>query len=244
MAEEQVKRGWDASPRFFVRLPEDDCEVRAVEEFREADMPFAWYQPPSEDGSRIGIYYVNAYDLPGRPLHHLATTTYHEANPGHHFQITLEQEMQDRPRLRRFGGILAGSASVEGWGLYSERLADEMGLYEDDMERLGMLDGQAHRSARLVVDTGIHALGWSRDRSVAALEEAGVPHTDAVIETDRYITLPGQALSYKIGQLEIERWRREAAEREGAEFSLKRFHDRLLALGSLPLAAMERELSS
>ena len=244
LAQAQVDRSWEAAPAYFGTLPSTNCEVRAAEEFREADMPFAWYQPPSEDGSRIGIYYVNAYDLPGRPLHHLATTTYHEANPGHHFQITLEQEMQDRPRLRRFGGILAGSASVEGWGLYSERLADEMGLYEDDMERLGMLDGQAHRSARLVVDTGIHALGWSRDRSVAALEEAGVPHTDAVIETDRYITLPGQALSYKIGQLEIERWRREAAEREGAEFSLKRFHDRLLALGSLPLAAMERELSS
>jgi uncharacterized protein (DUF885 family) len=244
LAQAQVNRSWEAAPAYFGTLPSTNCEVRAAEEFREADMPFAWYQPPSEDGSRIGIYYVNAYDLPGRPLHHLAATTYHEANPGHHFQITLEQEMQDRPRLRRFGGILAGSASVEGWGLYSERLADEMGLYEGDLERLGMLDGQAHRSARLVVDTGIHALGWSRDRSVAALEEAGVPHTDAVIETDRYITLPGQALSYKIGQLEIERWRREATEREGADFSLKRFHDRLLALGSLPLAAMERELSS
>jgi uncharacterized protein (DUF885 family) len=244
LAQAQVDRSWEAAPAYFGTLPSTNCEVRAAEEFREADMPFAWYQPPSEDGSRIGIYYVNAYDLPGRPLHHLAATTYHEANPGHHFQITLEQEMQDRPRLRRFGGILAGSASVEGWGLYSERLADEMGLYEGDLERLGMLDGQAHRSARLVVDTGIHALGWSRDRSVAALEEAGVPHTDAVIETDRYITLPGQALSYKIGQLEIERWRREATEREGADFSLKRFHDRLLALGSLPLAAMERELSS
>jgi uncharacterized protein (DUF885 family) len=152
--------------------------------------------------------------------------------------------MQDRPNLRRFGGILAGSASVEGWGLYSERLADEMGLYDGELERLGMLDGQAHRSARLVVDTGIHALGWSREQSVATLEASGVPHTDAEIETDRYITLPGQALSYKVGQVEIERWRREAAEREGDAFSLKDFHDRLLALGSLPLAAMERELSS
>jgi len=232
------------APRFFGRLPSSNCEVRAAEEFREADMPFAWYQPPSEDGTRVGIYYVNAYDLPNRPLHHLATTTYHEANPGHHFQITLEQEMDERPLLRRFGGILAGSASIEGWGLYSERLADEMDLYENDLERLGMLDGQAHRSARLIVDTGIHALGWTRDQSIAALEEAGVPATDAIIETDRYITLPGQALSYKIGQLEIERWRREAAEREAGAFSLRDFHDRLLALGSLPLASMERELST
>jgi uncharacterized protein (DUF885 family) len=244
LAQEQVNRSWEIAPRYFGRLPSSNCEVRAAEEFREADMPFAWYQPPSEDGSRIGIYYVNAYDLPGRPLHHLATTTYHEANPGHHFQITLEQEMADRPLLRRFGGILAGSASVEGWGLYSERLADEMGLYEGDLERLGMLEGQAHRSARLVVDTGMHALGWTREQSIATLEEAGVPATDAAIETDRYITLPGQALSYKVGQLEIERWRREAAEHEGSAFDLKRFHDRLLALGSLPLAALERELSA
>jgi uncharacterized protein (DUF885 family) len=144
LAQEQVNRSWEVAPQYFGRLPSSNCEVRAAEEFREADMPFAWYQPPSEDGSRIGIYYVNAYDLPGRPLHQLATTTYHEANPGHHFQITLEQEMADRPLLRRFGGILAGSASVEGWGLYSERLADEMGLYEGDLERLGMLEGQAH----------------------------------------------------------------------------------------------------
>jgi uncharacterized protein (DUF885 family) len=119
-----------------------------------------------------------------------------------------------------------------------------MGLYEGELERLGMLEGQAHRSARLVVDTGMHALGWTREQSIATLEEAGVPATDAAIETDRYITLPGQALSYKIGQLEVERWRREAAEREGDGFDLKRFHDRLLALGSLPLAALERELST
>jgi uncharacterized protein (DUF885 family) len=244
LAQAQVDRSWDVAPRYFGRLPSTNCEVRAAEEFREADMPFAWYQPPSEDGTRTGIYYVNAYDLPNRPLHHLAATTYHEANPGHHFQITLEQEMDDRPLLRRFGGILAGSASVEGWGLYSERLADEMELYENDVERLGMLDGQAHRSARLVVDTGIHALGWSRERSIETLEAAGVPNTDAQIETDRYITLPGQALSYKIGQLEIERWRRESQERLREDFSLKAFHDRLLSLGSLPLAALERELAS
>ena len=244
LAQAQVDRSWELAPSYFGTLPSSNCEVRAAEEFREADMPFAWYQPPSEDGSRSGIYYVNAYDLPNRPLHHLAATTYHEANPGHHFQITLEQEMSDRPPLRRFGGILAGSASVEGWGLYSERLADEMGLYEDELERLGMLEGQAHRSARLVVDTGIHALGWSRERSIETLESAGVPTTDAQIETDRYITLPGQALSYKIGQLEIERWRREAQERLRDGFSLKDFHDRLLALGSLPLAPLERELAS
>ena len=244
LAEEQVQRGWDAARRFFGRMPSANCEVRPVEEFREADMPFAFYQPPSEDGSRPGIYYVNAYDLESRPLHHLATTTYHEANPGHHLQIAIEQEMGDRPTLRRFGGLLAGAAFAEGWGLYSERLADEMGLFDGDVERLGMLDAQAERAARLVVDSGIHAFAWSRERAIEQLEEAGVPHVDAVIETDRYITLPGQALSYKIGQFEIERQRAEATEREGASFSLPAFHDRLLALGSLPLPALRRELGA
>ena len=242
VARDQVRRGWDAAPGSFGRRPSENCEVRLVEEFREADMPFAFYQPPTADGSRAGIYYVNAYDLPTRPLHHLATTSYHEANPGHHFQLTIEQEIPDRPKLRSFGGLLAGSAFIEGWGLYSERLADEMGLFVDDYERLGMLDAQAHRAARLVTDTGIHALGWSRDASIEALEEAGVPHTDAVIEIDRYIAMPGQALAYMVGMIEIERARDAAAAKAGADFSLTEFHDRILGLGSLPLPSLLREL--
>lgn len=242
LAEDQVRRGWDAAPGFFGRRPRENCEVRPVEEFREADMPFAFYQPPSEDGSRPGVYYVNAYDLPTRPLHHMATTTYHEANPGHHFQLSIEQELPDRPALRRFGGILASSAFAEGWGLYSERLADEMGLYLDDWERLGMLEAQGMRAARLVTDTGIHALGWSREQAIDSMEDIGTPHVDAVIEIDRYIAIPGQALSYMIGMIEIERARRAATEREGAAFSLPDFHDRLLALGQLPLPALRREL--
>jgi uncharacterized protein (DUF885 family) len=243
IATRQVTKGWEAAPAWFGRLPSDICEVRPVEEFREADMPFAFYQPPSADGTRKGIYYVNAGDLRATRLHHLATTTYHEANPGHHFQIALEQEMGERPALRRFGGLMAGSAFAEGWGLYSERLADEMGLFEGESERLGMLDMQAMRAARLVVDTGIHAFGWSRERAVAQLEEVGMDHAGAVIEVDRYITMPGQALAYKIGQFEIEQQRADAAKREGASFSLPGFHDRLLALGSLPLSALRRELA-
>jgi uncharacterized protein (DUF885 family) len=206
-------------------------------------MPFAFYQPPSADGSRKGIYYVNAGDLEGKPLHHLATTTYHEANPGHHFQIALEQEMGERPAVRRFGGLMAGSAFAEGWGLYSERLADEMGLLEQESERLGMLDMQGMRAARLVVDTGIHAFAWSRERAIGLLEDAGVSHVDAVIETDRYVTLPGQALTYKIGQFEIEQHRADGAKRGGDAFSVRAFHDRLLGLGSLPLSALRRELA-
>jgi uncharacterized protein (DUF885 family) len=243
VAEAQVRRSWDVAPAWFGRVPSANCEVRLVEAFREADMPFAFYNQPTEDGSRPGVYYVNGFDLDRKPKHQLASTTYHEANPGHHFQVALEQEMDGRPAIRRFGGFLAGSAFTEGWGLYSERLADEMGLYEDESERLGMLDLQGMRAARLVVDTGIHALGWTRERAIATLEDAGLPTVEATIETDRYITMPGQALSYKIGQFEIERQRAAAAEREGAEFSLRAFHDRLLALGSLPLTALRRELA-
>jgi uncharacterized protein (DUF885 family) len=189
------------------------------------------------------VYYINTSDLAERPLNHVAAVTFHEANPGHHFQITIEQEIPDRPALRRFGGILAGSAFIEGWGLYSERLADEMGLYEDDYERLGMLAAQGMRAARLVVDSGLHALGWERERSVAVMVEAGVASVDAEIETDRYITIPGQALAYKIGQREIEQWRAAAAEREGSAFDIKAFHDRLLGFGALPLPSLRREMA-
>ena len=244
LVEDQVRRSWEAAPAYFGHLPRANCTVRAVEEFREADMPGAFYQPPTADGSRPGVYYVNASDLPERPLHHIAATTYHEANPGHHFQISIEYEFADRPALRRFGGFLAGSAFIEGWGLYSERLADEMGLFVDDYERLGMLEGQGHRAARLIVDTGIHAFGWDRERSIKQLEEAGTPRVDAEIEVDRYIAWPGQALSYKIGQFEIQRWRAQAEKREGSAFSIRDFHDRLLSLGSLPLGAVERELAN
>jgi uncharacterized protein (DUF885 family) len=240
VAEDQVARCWEAAPSMFGRLPSANCEVRLVEAFREADMPFAFYLPPTEDGSRAGIYYVNGHDLGRKPRHHLASTTYHEASPGHHFQIALEQEFRGRPALRRFGGFLAGSAFTEGWGLYSERLADEMGLFVDEKERLGMLDLQGMRAARLVVDSGIHALGWSRERAIETMVGSGVARSDAEVETDRYVTMPGQALSYKIGQFEIEVQRAAAAQREG--FTLPGFHDRLLALGSLPLAALRREL--
>ena len=243
LAEGQVERGWDASPRFFGKLPKAPCEVRLVEEFREADVPMAFYMPATEDGSRPGMYYVNGFELDMLPLHVLASVSYHEANPGHHFQISLEQEMAERPAMLRFGGQLAGAALAEGWGLYCERLADEMDLYLDEWERLGMLGADAHRAARLVVDTGIHAFGWTRQKSIDLLMDGGVPLVDAEVETDRYITMPAQALSYKIGQHEISRLREEAAKREGSDFSLSEFHDRLLSLGELPLEALRRDMT-
>ncbi len=155
----------------------------------------------------------------------------------------MEQEFPDRPRLRRFGGGLAGSAFGEGWGLYAERLADEMGLYLDAWERLGMLENQILRAARLITDTGIHALGWSREDAIAKLEEGGSPHTDAVIEVDRYIAMPAQALSYMVGMIEIQEARARAEAAGGADFSLRAFHDGVLALGSVPLPTLRRELA-
>jgi uncharacterized protein (DUF885 family) len=239
---DQVARSWEIAPAWFGRLPREICDVRAVEAFREADMPAAFYNPPTEDGSRPGTYYVNTYDLPSRDLHVLAGVTAHEAIPGHHMQLALEQEFPDRPRLRRFGGMLTGAAFAEGWGLYSERLAEEMGLYRDDWERLGMLENQALRAARLITDTGIHALGWTREAAIAKLEEGGSPHTDSVIEVDRYIAMPAQALCYMTGMIEIENARARAVARDGAAFSPRDFHDRLLSLGSLPLPSFVREL--
>jgi uncharacterized protein (DUF885 family) len=241
-ATEDIERAMAAAPAYFGVFPHAACEVRPVEEYKERDAPFAYYFPPTPDGSRRGIYYANGYDLPSRKYTKLATTTYHEAVPGHHFQITLEMENPHLNTFRRLGARAVGGAYVEGWGLYSERLADEMGLFRSEGERFGMLDAQAWRAARLVVDTGLHALRWPRQRSIDFLLAAGLSETDAVIETDRYIAWPGQALTYKIGQREIERLRAELEARDGSAFDLCAFHDAVLGHGSLPLATLSREL--
>jgi uncharacterized protein (DUF885 family) len=238
----QIERALAAAPGFFGALPHTACEVRAVEQFKEADAPTAYYLPPTADGSRPGVYYVNTYDLPSRSYLGLASVSFHEAVPGHHFQLALQTENKSLNVFRRLGSRMAGMAYIEGWGLYAERLADEMGLYLNDAERFGMLDGQSHRAARLVVDTGIHAFGWSREKSIAQLLDAGLTDTDAAIEADRYICWPGQALSYKTGQREIERLRREASAALGPAFDIRAFHDAVLGHGTLPLATLAREL--
>jgi uncharacterized protein (DUF885 family) len=241
-AREDIDRAMAVAPRYFGTLPKAGIEVRAVEEFKEKDAPFAYYFPPSTDGTRPGIYYANGYDLPSRKYTKLASTTYHEAVPGHHFQIALEMENPKLNTFRRLGARIVGGAYVEGWGLYSEKLADEMGLFRNEAERFGMLDAVAWRAARLVVDTGLHALRWTREQSVDFLLGAGLSETDAAIETDRYIAWPGQALTYMIGCREIEKLRREIATRDGSGFDLGAFHDALLGHGSLPLATLRREL--
>ena len=241
-ATEDIERAHELAPRMFRRLPVSACRVIPVEEYKERDAPFAYYYPPSADTTRPGTYYVNTFDLPSRTYSRLASTTYHEAIPGHHFQIALESENTALNSFRRFAARFAGGAYLEGWGLYAERLADEMGLYRNEAERFGMLDAQAWRAARLIVDTGLHALRWTRQQSIDQLLAAGLTETDAVIETDRYIAWPGQALTYKTGQREIERLRREISARDGDAFDLREFHDQLIGHGSLPLATLTREL--
>jgi uncharacterized protein (DUF885 family) len=238
----QIGRAMACAPRYFGNLPKAQCEVWPVESFKEQDAPPAYYYPPAVDGSRPGIYYVNTYDLPSRSYVGLASTSFHEAVPGHHFQIALQSEHPTLNSFRRLGARMAGMAYVEGWGLYSERLADEMGLYLDEAERFGMLDGQSHRAARLVVDTGLHAFHWTRERAINQMLEAGLSATDASIETDRYICWPGQALTYKTGQREIERLRAEASSRLGSSFDIRAFHDAILGHGTLPLATLAKQL--
>ena len=243
LAQEQTDRAYAAAPQYFGRLPSANCEVKAVEAYREADSPPAFYMPPSIDGSRQGQYYINTYQPTERKLHKIAAITFHEATPGHHFQIAIEMELQGLPAFRILGARMAGVAYVEGWGLYCERLADEMGLYASDEERLGMLDAQSFRAARLVVDSGLHAMNWTRDQAIEFMHERGsLPPVDAAIEVDRYTIWPGQALSYKLGQREIERARAEVSEAMGDRFDLRAFHDEVLAHGSLPLATLRREI--
>ncbi|MBV8083960.1 MAG: DUF885 domain-containing protein [Chloroflexi bacterium] len=226
-----------ALPRAFGRLPKIPCQVKAIEDYREKDAVAAFYYPPSGDGSRGGIFYVNTYDPPSRPKHTLPALTFHEAVPGHHLQIALSTENQDLPAFRRLGSDV--TAYVEGWALYTERLSDELGLYPDDYARFGMLGYQAWRACRLVVDTGMHHLRWSRQQGIDFfLSNVGLTERETVNEVDRYIIWPGQALSYKMGQREIEALRREASAQLGARFDLKAFHDELLRHGAIPLSTL------
>ena len=243
LAREQTDRAYATAPRFFGRLPAANCVVLAVEEYRERESAPAFYMPPTLDGSRQGQYYLNTYQPAERQLHKIAAITFHEATPGHHFQIAIEMDLEGLPRFRTIGAKMAGSAYVEGWGLYTERLADEMGLYLTDAERIGMLDAQSFRAARLVVDSGLHAMRWDRERAITFMHERGsLPMVDAEIEVDRYTIWPGQALSYKMGQREIERARADVGAQLGERFDLRVFHDEVLAHGSLPLETLRREI--
>jgi uncharacterized protein (DUF885 family) len=237
-ARRELDRAAAALPKVFRRLPRAGCEVKAIETYREKDAPGAYYYPPDEKLTRKGIFYANTYEPGTRPRFTMPALAFHEAVPGHHLQITLAMEMGDLPKFRRHAGF---TAFVEGWALYAERLADEMGLYEDDLARFGMLTYQAWRAARLVVDTGIHALRWTREQAIGFfVENVALSEGEVVTEIDRYIVWPGQALAYTMGQREILALRAEARKARGARFDLGEFHDALLRNGALPLPTLRR----
>ncbi|GAB2989936.1 DUF885 domain-containing protein [Saccharothrix stipae] len=237
-AREAVTRAEQAAPRWFGRVPEQRCQVEPVPAADAPGAPIAYYSPPSPDGARPGIYYANTHRVRERFRYQAEAIAFHEAVPGHHFQITLAQQLTELPMLRRIAHV---TAYLEGWGLYTERLADEMGLYSDDVARLGMLAMDSMRAGRLVVDTGLHAHGWSRAQAVAYLHE-NTPLAPVEIENevDRYIAAPGQALAYMVGRLEIQRVRAAAEEALGERFDIREFHDVVLGGGPLPLAVLDQ----
>ncbi len=225
-------------PQFFRTLPKTPCEVRVIEDYREKDAPAAFYYQPDQNGKRPGIYYINTYNPASRPRYTMTALAVHEAMPGHHLQIALSLEATNLPLFRRNRDF---TAFTEGWGLYAERLAQDMGLYQTDMDHLGMLTYQAWRASRLVIDTGIHAMGWSRDKAIDFLKKnAPLMDEEIVNEVDRYIVWPGQALAYKVGQREILALRAQAQQRLGEKFDLREFHDVVLRNGSIPLPMLRQ----
>ncbi|MDQ3478873.1 MAG: DUF885 domain-containing protein [Pseudomonadota bacterium] len=227
----------DAAPKWFRRLPKAPLEVRAVEKWRQETAAVAFYNSPSEDGSRPGIYYVNLADMRQVLKPQIEAISYHEGAPGHHFQIALAQELPNVPKFRRFGGY---GAYAEGWGLYSEGLGKEMGFYDDPYSEFGMYSTQLWRAVRLVVDTGIHSKRWSREQAIDYFRQnALLSERDAVKEVERYFNNPGQATSYMIGQLKILELRDRARQTLGPRFDIRDFHAVVLENGSVPLDVLE-----
>jgi uncharacterized protein (DUF885 family) len=227
-------------PRLFSLTPKASFEIRPVEEFRAASAAGGQYQGPSEDGTRPGIFYVNTHDLPTRKTWDAEALFLHEAIPGHHFQIALQQELGELPKFRRFGGE---TAFIEGWGLYAESLGKELGVYADPYSYFGRLQAELWRAIRLVVDTGLHSKGWTREQVIAyMLENSATSETEAVSETERYIAIAGQALAYKIGELKIKELRARAERELGARFDPREFHAEVLRDGSVPLDVLEMKI--
>ncbi len=231
-SEVALQRAWDAMPDWFEVLPQAPCVVQSTTSGAKA-----FYFPPAGDGSRGGTFFVNIADPTSWGTFELESMAFHEGIPGHHLQLAIAGELVDVPDFRKH---LHNAAYAEGWGLYTERLADEMGLYTSAVDRIGMFSADSMRACRLVVDTGLHALGWSREQAVEYMV-ANSPLAEGVVrpEVDRYIVSPGQATSYMIGRLEIQRMRAEAEQRQGAGFDVRAFHSAVLDSGSLPLGVLD-----
>jgi uncharacterized protein (DUF885 family) len=227
-------------PTYFATLPKSPLEIRPYDPATEQFEAGGSYESGAPDGSRPGVFYFNAYDLPSRLTPGIVTLYLHEGAPGHHFQVSLAQENEALPAFMRFGGT---TAFVEGWALYAETLGYEMGFYKDPWHRYGTLQDEQLRAMRLVVDTGIHTKGWSRDQAIAyMLDNSGMTRTDVVAEVDRYIAIPGQALAYKIGALKIQELRKRAETRLGKRFDIRAFHEEVLGTGGLPLNVLEAKI--
>ena len=224
----------------FKYLPKAPLEIRPYEEFREKYEAGGSYQSGTPDGARPGIFYFNAYDLPSRTTPGMTTLYLHEGAPGHHFQISIAQENETLPAFMRFGG---NTAYVEGWALYSETLGYEMGLFKDPYQRFGTLSDEMLRAMRLVVDTGIHSKGWTREKAIEyMLANSDMGKTDATAEVERYIAIPSQALAYKIGALTIQRLKAKAKKALGKKFDVREFHNQILNTGALPLTVLEKKI--
>ena len=237
----QVKEKIDSRvPLLFEVFPKADYEVRAVEAFRAASSAGASYQSPAPDGSRPGIFYINAYNLKAQPKYLMETLSIHEAAPGHHFQIAIQQEVESLPDFRQFGGYTVFS---EGWALYAESLGKEMGLFTDPYMWYGRLSDEQLRAMRLVVDTGLHAFGWTRQQAIDFMtNNSSLALTDIEAEVERYIAIGGQAVSYKVGQRHIRMLRNKAQEALGEQFNVKKFHTQILIDGALPMPILEAKI--
>ncbi|MEP1554843.1 MAG: DUF885 domain-containing protein [Paraglaciecola sp.] len=224
----------------FITKPKADLNVKAVEAFREQSAGKAFYQRPSEDGTRPGLYYANLYDMKAMPTYQMAALAYHEGIPGHHMQLAIQQELKDVPKFRKFGGY---TAYTEGWGLYSEYLPKEFGAYEDPYSDFGRLAMELWRACRLVVDTGIHAKKWTREQGIAYYTD-NTPNavSDGVKMVERHIVMPSQATAYKIGMLKILELREDAKAELGDKFDIREYHDQVLKNGPLPLNVLQTKV--
>jgi uncharacterized protein (DUF885 family) len=236
-----AKRRIDALlPKLFSDFPKADYEVRPVEPFRAASAAGASYQSPSADGSRPGIFYINTFNLKAQPRFGVETLSLHEAAPGHHFQIAIQQELTELPRFRRFNNYVS---YAEGWALYAESIGKELGVFTDPYQWYGRLSDEMLRAMRLVVDTGLHAKGWTREQAIQyMLDNSSLAESDVTAEVERYIVWPGQALGYKLGQLHITELRARAQQQLGARFDVREFHSQVLRDGAVPMDVLSAKI--